>query len=333
MFTSEVPTMDMFTTAPSPTTKRPPTLAPTLPAWLDRGAYPFRTAKLRTDDGAMSYVDEGEGAPVLFVHGTPSWSFEWRHAISALSGHVRCIAPDHLGFGLSDKPLAGAYRPEDHARRLAALVRHLDLRDITLVVHDFGGPIGLALLSEEPERIARVMVVNTWAWPHGSDPRMRRLSGLVRSWLGRVLYRRFNASPRWLLPASFADRRRLTPAIHRQYLAPFPDAASRTAPWVLGCELTGSDAWYARVWEARERIAARPLSIVWGLDDPAFGASYLARWTETFPHASVTTLPGVGHFPQEEAPTELAAAIERLLTGTRPDRPDVPAGSQRATPR
>ena len=169
------------------------------------------------------------------------------------------------------------------------------------------------LLFEEPDRIARVMVVNTWAWPHGSDPRVRRLSGLVRSWFGRALYRRFNASPRWLLPASFADRGRLTPAIHRQYLAPFPDAASRIAPWVLGCELAGSDPFYARVWAARERLAALPLSIVWGLEDPAFGTSYLARWTETFPHASVTELPRVGHFPQEEAPQALTSALERLL--------------------
>jgi pimeloyl-ACP methyl ester carboxylesterase len=305
----EVLTMDMFTAAAS----RETTLVPTLPSWVDRELYPFRTAEFRTEDGALSYVDEGTGAPVLFVHGTPSWSFEWRHAIAALSSRARCIAPDHLGFGLSDKPFTAPYRPEDHARRLVALVRHLDLRDITLVVHDFGGPIGLGLLAEVPDRIARVMVVNTWAWPHGTDPRIRRLSGFVRSWLGRLLYRRFNASPRWLVPASFADRRRLTPAIHRQYLAPFSDAASRTAPWVLGCELAGSDAWYAHVWAQRERIDERPLSIVWGADDPAFGADYLARWTETFPHASVTTLPGVGHFPQEEAPEALSAAIERLL--------------------
>jgi haloalkane dehalogenase len=193
------------------------------------------------------------------------------------------------------------------------LVRHLDLRDITLVVHDFGGPIGLGLFTEEPERVARVMIANTWAWPHGADPRVRRLSSLVRSWLGRMLYLRFNASPRWLLPASFADRRRLTPEIHRQYLAPFSDASARTAPWVLGCELAGSDPWYGRVWAERERLAAIPMSIVWGLEDPAFDASYLARWTEAFPHAAVTALHGVGHFPQEEAPDALLSSLERLL--------------------
>ncbi len=288
----------------------PVALAPALPAWVDRTMYPFRTATFRTAAGAMRYVDEGTGAPVLFVHGTPSWSFEWRHAIAGLAGRCRRIAPDHLGFGLSDKPLHAPLKPEDHARRLAELVRHLDLRDITLVVHDFGGPIGLALLDLEPVRIARVLIVNTWAWPHGDEPRIRRLSGFVRSWLGRWMYTRLNASPRWLVPASFADRRKLTTSIHAQYLAPFPDASTRMGPWVLGCELAGSDPFYARVWSACSRLAELPLSIVWGMADPAFGAPYLARWREAFPHARVTTLDGAGHFPQEEAPD---AVLEALL--------------------
>lgn len=259
----------------------------------------------------MSYVDEGTGDPLLLVHGTPSWSFEWRHAVRTLASRRRCVAPDHLGFGLSDKPEHADYRPADHAARLAGLVRQLDLRRITLVVHDFGGPIGLDLLRTEPERVARVVVVNTWAWPHGDNPKIRRLSNLVRSWVGRFLYRRLNASPRWLVPASFADRRRLTPAIHRHYLAPFPNAASRTAPWVLGGELAGSDPWYGQLWQARAALADRPLDILWGMSDPAFDTAYLGRWTETFAHARLTTFAGVGHFPQEEAPEAVAAAIGR----------------------
>ncbi|MBC7174571.1 MAG: alpha/beta fold hydrolase, partial [Polyangiaceae bacterium] len=201
--------------------------------WLDRALYPFALRTHRTDEGAMSYVDEGSGHPILFVHGTPSWSFEWRHSIAALRASHRVVAPDHLGFGLSEKPDAD-YTPADHSRRLLELVRALDLHDITLVLHDFGGPIGLPIALEEPARVRSLVLVNTWAWAHGDDPTVGRISRLVASPLGRFLYRRLNASPRWLVPASFGDRKKLTPIIHRHYVAPFASPEDRMAPWVLG---------------------------------------------------------------------------------------------------
>lgn len=108
--------------------------------WLDTRAYPFTRRRWACPEGTLSYIDEGQGEVLLFVHGTPSWSFEFRHVIAAMRESHRCVAIDHLGFGLSDKPVGGAYRPEDHARRLQAFVQALDLRGVTLVVHDFGGP-------------------------------------------------------------------------------------------------------------------------------------------------------------------------------------------------
>src|SRR5262245_22692226 len=172
------------------------------PAWLDRTLYPFAGHAFSTPEGRMHYVDEGQGRPLLLVHGTPSWSFEWRAAIAGLRDAARCVAPDHLGFGLSDKPAQAAYKPADHARRLLELVRALDLREITLVVHDFGGPIGLPVLLQEPARVRALVVVNSWAWAHGSDPRIARLSRLVASSFGRFLYLSLNASPRFLVPSS-----------------------------------------------------------------------------------------------------------------------------------
>jgi pimeloyl-ACP methyl ester carboxylesterase len=109
-------------------------------SWLDRRLYPFASRQFATPDGVLHYIDEGHGRPILFVHGTPSWSFEWRHALTALRQETRTIAVDHLGFGLSDKPRDAGYKPQDHARRLLEFVRALDLRELTLVVHDFGGP-------------------------------------------------------------------------------------------------------------------------------------------------------------------------------------------------
>jgi haloalkane dehalogenase len=279
------------------------------PAWLDRELYPFESRWFETPEGRMHYVDEGAGRPILFVHGTPSWSFEWRHALRELRGERRAIAPDQLGFGLSDKPALGAYEPADHARRLLALVRELDLRDITLVVHDFGGPIGLPVLLDEPARVRALVVLNSWAWPHAHDRRVRRLSALVASPLGRFLYTWLNASPRWLVPASLAQRAGFTREVHRHYIAPFARRSERSAPWVLGRALAAADPYYATLWERRAALRAVPTSLVWGMRDPAFGPAYLERWRAALPEARVHELPGIGHFPQEEAPELVLAAL------------------------
>jgi haloalkane dehalogenase len=257
----------------------------------------------------MRYVEEGSGAPVFLVHGTPSWSFEWRAIISALAPSHRVIAPDHLGFGRSDKPIGAPYRPEDHARRLLALFDHLDLDGVTLVLHDFGGPIGLPIALERRDRVAHVVVVNSWAWPLGEDPRAARISRIVRSPIGRFFYLWLNASPRWIVPMSFADRRRLPPRVHRQYLAPFARRGVRSAPWVLGCELTGSDEYYAQLWARRERLASLSMTIVWGEKDRFFDRSHRDRWLAAFPSARLVSATESGHFPQEEEPAILAEAV------------------------
>lgn len=285
-------------------------LTTVLPSWVDRAEYPFSPRSFETTEGRMSYLDAGRGPVVLFVHGTPSWSFEWRHVIRALASTHRCIAPDHLGFGLSDKPPdPSVLRPEDHARRLRELVRALDLRDVTLVVHDFGGPIGLPLALDEHARIARIVASQTWMWAHGSERGVRRLSRVIASPLGRLLYLGLNASPRFLVPASFADRRRLTPAIHHHYLAPFGSWGERFGPWTLGVELAGSDPYYAALWARRAALADIPLTLVWAMRDPAFRPDVLLRWREAFPAAQVVELAHCGHFPAEEAPDDVARVI------------------------
>jgi pimeloyl-ACP methyl ester carboxylesterase len=276
--------------------------------WLDRELYPFATRHHHFEEGSISYADEGKGSPILLVHGTPSWSFEWRHAIASLRSSHRVIAPDHLGFGLSDKPSNAPYTPADHSRRLLELVRALDLRDLTLVVHDFGGPIGLPVALEEPERVRSLVIVNTWAWAHGDDKNVRRLSSFVGSPIGRFLYTWLNASPRWLVPMSFADKKKLSARVHRQYLAPFTTRHERIAPWVLGRELAGSDPFYASIWAQRAKLAEIPSTIVWGNKDPAFGKPYLAKWQKELRSAKTIEL-DAGHFPQEEAPERVTEAI------------------------
>lgn len=282
-------------------------LAHRSPAWLDPSFYPFVPRQHRSEDGMMSYVDEGEGPPILFVHGTPSWSFEFRAVIAALAKTHRCVAPDHLGFGLSDKPEQAPLDPTDHARRLRRFVEALDLRDFTLVVHDFGGPIGLPL-ALDTDRVRRVVVLNSWMWPNGDDPAVVRVDRVIRSWLGRLLYRWLNFSPRVLLPASFADKKRLDRATHRHYLTPFATRHERAAPYALACALLGSDDFYRALWARRAELR-QPLTLVWGMKDPTFGERHLARWRDTYPHATVVCVEDAGHFLAEERPEALVAAL------------------------
>jgi len=239
-------------------------LVPDAAPWLDRDAYPFRLRSVRLPAGRIHYVDEGPGAgagghePILFVHGTPSWSFEYRHLIRALSVSQRCIALDHLGFGLSERPTEFGCRPEDHARVFAEFIAALGLQRFTLVVHDFGGPIALPFARAHPERIARLVVLNSFMWPF-EDAKLVQQARFAGSRLGRLLYRHLNFSLRVLMPFAYGDRRRLTPAVHAQYLAPFRVRAARaTVLWTLARSLLGSHAHYASLWQSRARLAPIP---------------------------------------------------------------------------
>ena len=286
------------------------------PDWVDRQAYPFRARWLDLPEGRIHYLDEGTGEPILFVHGTPTWSFEFRHLVLGLRAGFRCVALDHLGFGLSDRPSGAAYTPEAHAERLRAFVDRLGLSRFTLVVHDFGGPIALPLALEG--RVRRLIVLNSWMWSFADDPLMLKRARMASGALGRFLYRRLNASLRLITPSAYGDRRKLTRAIHAQYLAPFPDADGRERVlWALARALIGSAAFYDTLWQRRGRLAATPALVVWGMKDGAFRPHQLARWREALPHASFVELAGAGHWPHEEAPDDVLAAMRSFLTTSR----------------
>jgi haloalkane dehalogenase len=267
--------------------------------------------------GQMHFVDEGAGEAILFVHGTPTWSHEWRHVIGGLSPGYRCIAPDHLGFGLSERPRAFAYTPEAHAAVLASFVAKLGLRDFTLVVHDFGGPIGLPLALAQRGAVKRLVVLNSWMWSLAEDARMVRGAKFIGSGLGRWLYRHANASLRLIMPGAYGDKRKLTREVHRAYLDRFGDAWSREAVlWTLARSLLGSDAFYRSLWDGREQLQRIPSLIVWGMKDPAFQPSQLARWREALPHARVIELPASGHWPHEEEPGRVTEELSAFLGST-----------------
>jgi haloalkane dehalogenase len=277
-------------------------------------------------DGVLRYIDIGQGPTVVLVHGTPTWSIEWRHVIDALASTHRVLAPDHLGFGRSARPATADYSPEAHARRFADWAAHLGLAatdessPLTLVLHDFGGPIALdwalQVAASQPQRLARIVLVNTWCWDLARDPALGKRARLANSGLVRFLYRHFNASPRWLIPAAYGDKRRLEPAKHRAYQQRFPDPDGREQVlFALARSLTESAPWFEGLWARRAALSSVPLHFIWGLADSAFPPSVLEMWTAAFPHATPHTLAGVGHWPHEEAPGSFLEALLPLLQG------------------
>lgn len=275
------------------------------------------TRSFDTPNGTLAFTDVGDGPPVVFLHGNPTSAYLYRHLIDALAPSRRCIAPDYLGFGRSDKPAARppsfSYRPPDHATHVEALLNHLDLDDVTLVLHDWGGPIGLSYALRHPERVRRLVLFNTWGWPHDRDPWIGAFSRLMGGPIGRVLIERYNAFARWVVPLAFADRSRLSEAAFHAYADPLDTPARRHPSWVFPHALLADTPWLRALWAHRHRLASHPTLICWGTRDLAFGAErYLRRWTDLFDRATVHRLP-VGHYVPEEMGSELGPLVQDWL--------------------
>jgi pimeloyl-ACP methyl ester carboxylesterase len=283
-----------------------------------QGTFPFEPRFAEVAGIRLHYVDEGprDARPLLFVHGNPTWSFLWRRPIAALGGQGhRCVAFDHMGFGRSDKPpRLAAYTLRRHVDNMLAFVEALDLRDLTLVAHDWGGPIGLGAMLEAPERLRAVVLMNTWAWelPSFLPPFLRefRTEGL-----GEILALGGNLFVE-SIPGGMA-RRDFDPAIMDAYRAPFPDYWSRAGVLAFQREipLTERDPSAALMASIHERLASLegPKLLVWGMRDPVFQPVFLEQWCELFPDADVAEIEDASHFLVEDRPEAVTAAIERFL--------------------
>lgn len=296
--------------------------------------YPFVSrwfAHSRRGGLRQHYLDEGAGEPVLFVHGNPSWSYLWRRPVAALREEFRCIAPDHLGMGLSDKPGPDRY-PYDLAARvddLDALTEHLIAargapeRGWTLVLHDWGGPIGMAWARRHPERVARLVVLNTAAFPHPRGERVRPLLRLPL-WvlrdtrLGDRLFLRHNLFARGATWRPLGVRRRMPAAVRSAFLAPYDRPEHRVAiqRFVHDIPLRPRD----RSWPELQatgaelaRFAGLPVLLAWGLGDPVFDRAVLEEWRRRFPDVVPRLYRGAGHYLLEDAHDDLVPAIRAFL--------------------
>jgi haloalkane dehalogenase len=283
------------------------------------GTFPFAPQYLRVHDFQMHYVDMGEGDPLVLLHGDPTWGYLYRHMILPLSQRARCIVPDHMGMGKSDVPAAPyPYRLQHHIANLERLLLTLQLQNITLVVHDWGGPVGLGFAVRHPERIARLILINTWAfapWPGGPLP---RLLELIRSSRGEAFVCGKNGYVKPALLGTSAYPHHFTDTVLNAYLAPFPTPASRRALlcWSRDIPIASSDPSYAemqRIEQGLPQFRTIPVLLIWGMQDPVLPPAVLHQWQRVYPHATTQEITDASHFVHEDAPTQVLTAIEQFL--------------------
>jgi haloalkane dehalogenase len=276
--------------------------------WLKRSEYPFESHFLDLPAGRLHYVDEGEGEPIVMVHGQPTWSYMYRDVIRGLAPRFRCIAIDLLGFGLSDKPAHWSYRPEQHAAHIGILLDRLGLERSHLLVHDWGGPIGLGWAVDNPERLLRIVALDTWMWSMAEHLPARIFSHLLGNPIGRLATRRYNLFVtqfmRRALPGKWDE-------VANAYTGPLARPEDRT-----GCALFPKmlvAPWLDEVWRRRGALRQTPAMLVWGEDDPVFPASMRDRLAGVFDQCRVELQPGVGHFVAEEMGAALPELIDSFL--------------------
>jgi pimeloyl-ACP methyl ester carboxylesterase len=286
------------------------------------GLYPFAPHYIEVGGHRMHYVDEGQGDAVLMVHGNPSWSFFYRNLIAEFASSHRVIAPDHIGCGRSDKPNDDDYDYTLSTRLadLGTLIDSLDLRNITLIVHDWGGMIGMAWAARHPDRISRLVIMNTAAFPLPKAKSLPASLTLARTpGIGALLVRGANAFSLGAI-RSCVTRRPMSKAVAAGYLEPYDSWAHRIAVhrFVQDIPLNEDDRAYPIVRETGEaltRLADKPMLISWGLRDFVFDHHFLDEWVRRFPEAEVHRFDDCGHYVLEDAGEEIIPLVREFVDG------------------
>lgn len=281
-----------------------------------RSLYPFESHEMRLGPLRYHYVDEGRGEPLLMVHGNPTWSFYWRRLVSAFREKHRAVAVDHIGCGLSDKPRDYAYTLAQHTDNLAALIERLDLNDITLLVHDWGGAIGLGAAVRMPQRFARLVLFNTGAFPPPYVP--LRIRVCRTPLLGKLAVQGGNLFARAALSMATARPGGLPPAVCEGLLAPYDTWSHRRAIYRFVCDIPFT--MRHPTWRTLEQLEAklptladRPVQLIWGMRDWCFRPECLERLQGIFPDAEVHRLADAGHYVIEDAQEQIVPLVERFL--------------------
>jgi pimeloyl-ACP methyl ester carboxylesterase len=293
--------------------------APQIPDWLAK-QYPFQPQSFTTPGGArMSYVDEGprHDEAVLMLHGNPTWSFYYRNLIRELAPTMRCVAPDHVGMGLSEKPASYAYTLATRIADIEALVARLALKTVHLVVHDWGGAIGFGWAGRHPGLVGRIVITNTAAFASQHIP--LRIAACRFPVLGPWAVRTWNA---FAGPATWMamHRRSLTPEERAGYLYPYRSKTERVAVAAFVQDIPmhpGHRSWQTlqAVEQALPNFRPHRIGVIWGGRDFCFNDRFLGRWAGIYPEAVIHRIENAGHYVLEDAADEALELAEGMLQG------------------
>jgi len=291
-----------------------------------KSLYPFQGNAMLYRGHRLHYLDEGRGEPLLMLHGNPTWSFLFRDLVRGLRPTYRCIVPDYIGCGLSDKPgdEAYVYTLESRLQEVEALLEHLQLGDhLTLIAHDWGGLIGTACVLRRPERFRRVVLMNTAAFlrPAGKRIPWRLRLARRRGPVSDLLVRRLNLFCHGA--ARLATAQGLSPQVRAGLLAPYDSFANRIAiqRFVQDIPLGPGDRSYALTrWvdENLHRLVGLPVLICWGRRDFVFDEPILREWQRRLPSAEYAIYPDAGHYLLEDVGGAVLEVVRRFLTGHPP---------------
>jgi len=280
-----------------------------------RALYPFKSHWLETPAGRLHCVDEGAGEAVIMLHGNPTWSFLYRDLIQDLRGTHRCIAPDHIGCGLSDKPQDWSYQLQGHIDHVLQLIQELRVDTFSLVVHDWGGAIGMGVAEALPDKVKRLVIMNTAAFRSQRIP--KRIAVCKLPGIGEWIVRGFNgfAGP----AAKMAVSNTMPAVVERGFLLPYDDWGSRIAThrFVVDIPLESKHPSYdtlVRIEQGLAQFKDRPMLLVWGQKDFCFNDHFLREWQERFPAAQSKLFPQAGHYVMEDAGAEARQTIVEFLT-------------------
>lgn len=265
-------------------------------------------------DGQLAYRDEGQGDTIVFVHGTPTSSLEYVGLINRLKGNYRCLAMDHLGFGGSDKPKDADYSIQAHTSRLKSFLSEQPAGAFHLVLHDFGGVIGLPLALQESSRIRSLTIINSWAWPLiETEPQMKSQLWILRSAMMKWLYLNMNFSPKVLLKMAWGKHAPLTKEKHKAYQDAFKSRDERQGLLAFRDVLLDFNQPCWGIKHELSKLTPLPIYLAWGMNDPLISPRNLDRWISMFPSAKVSRFEKVGHFVADEGEELLAPELVTFL--------------------